>query len=977
MSTTTISGSINGVNNTALANKWITFRLVQLGTDSGATATVAQSVDSVQTDANGDFSIDVWNNGDSGKTSVLEITIDGSKPESVIIPTGTVSIELWDLIENYQADGSTSEQVPVVSDLFLRKSTNLSDLGSAATARTNLGVAIGTNVQAHSAALDATTASFTTADEIKLDGIEALADVTDATNIAASGGYVAGGTDVTLTDGGTGASDAPTARTNLGVAIGSDVQAHSAVLDATTASFLSADEAKLDGIEALADVTDATNIAANGGYVAGGTDVALTDGGTGASDAPTARTNLGLVIGSDVQAHSTVLDATTASFTGADETKLDGIEALADVTDATNIAASGGYVAGGTDVALTDGGTGASDAPTARANLGVPSESDTLLKSGNLLGLTDTAAARANLGVPSASEGLSIANNLSELTPTASVARVNIDVPSTAEAVLVANNLSEVDPVMARANLGVSSSQEGLAVASNLSELSATASTARTNLGVPSIAEAVLVVNNLSEVNPAIARINLEVPSTSECLAAANNLSELTATASTARTNIDVPSNAETVLVANNLSDVDPVIARANLGVPSTQEGLSAANNLSELTPTSSTARTNLGVAIGTDVQAHSAVLDATDVSFTTAKDAAISANTANIASNDTDIGTLTGSVVQNQTDITTNSAAIALNTAKVTNATHTGDVTGDAVLTIAPSAVDIPMLSATGTPSATSYLRGDNTWSVPDSSGLIKTDSLWNNEGDLAVGTGDDTAARLEIGLDNQVLTADSASPLFGMKWASLPVVTGDVATDSIWDAKGDLAASTGPDASDRLAIGANAQVLTVDSAEATGMKWSTPGTVTNDLVWDAKGDLVGGTGSNTATRLTIGTNNSVLTADSTEATGMKWSEPSGKMNIVDESTAARSLSLTDANAYIRLTNALSCNITVPTNATVDWAGVDWPPSIYFRVAAAGIPTMSNIGVTVNDTLGVLATLEEGSTFALQWVASDVWDII
>lgn len=283
MSTTTVTGTINGVNNTALANKWITFRLLQLGTDSGSTATVAQSLDSIQTDSNGDFSIDLWNNGSSGKKSILEIIVSGSRAEYVIIPEGTASIELWDLIENYQADGSTSEQVPVVSALFLRKSNNLSDLSNdaisrtnldvpsnaeavlvannlseltatSATARTNLGVVIGTDVQAHSAILDATTASFTTADETKLDGIEALADVTDATNIVSAGGYIAGGTDVALTDGGTGASDAPTARTNLGVAIGSDVQAHSAILDGTTASFTTADESKLDGIAAGATV---------------------------------------------------------------------------------------------------------------------------------------------------------------------------------------------------------------------------------------------------------------------------------------------------------------------------------------------------------------------------------------------------------------------------------------------------------------------------------------------------------------------------------------------------------------------------------------------------------------------------------------------------------------------------------------------------------------------------------------------------
>jgi len=56
---------------------------------------------------------------------------------------------------------------------------------------------------------------------------------------------------------------------------------------------------------------------------------------------------------------------------------------------------------------------------------------------------------------------------------------------------------------------------------------------------------------------------------------------------------------------------------------------------------------------------------------------------------------------------------AITANTAKVTNAitTHTGDVTGAAALTIAVDAVDIPMLSASGSPSSTTFLRGDNAW--------------------------------------------------------------------------------------------------------------------------------------------------------------------------------------------------------------------------------------------------------------------------
>jgi hypothetical protein len=47
----------------------------------------------------------------------------------------------------------------------------------------------------------------------------------------------------------------------------------------------------------------------------------------------------------------------------------------------------------------------------------------------------------------------------------------------------------------------------------------------------------------------------------------------------------------------------------------------------------------------------------------------------------------------------------------------------------------------------------------------------------------------------------------------------------DSIVDAKGDLIAATAADTVSRIAIGANDTVLTADSAEATGMKWAAAG--------------------------------------------------------------------------------------------------------------------------------------------------------
>ena len=83
--------------------------------------------------------------------------------------------------------GVVTSGTPVANDFARFTDASTIEGRSYAEVKADLSLEIGTDVQAYSAVLDATTASFTTADETKLDAIEASADVTDVTNVTAAG----------------------------------------------------------------------------------------------------------------------------------------------------------------------------------------------------------------------------------------------------------------------------------------------------------------------------------------------------------------------------------------------------------------------------------------------------------------------------------------------------------------------------------------------------------------------------------------------------------------------------------------------------------------------------------------------------------------------------------------------------------------------------------------------------------------------
>jgi hypothetical protein len=131
------------------------------------------------------------------------------------------------------------------------------------------------------------------------------------------------------------------------------------------------------------------------------------------------------------------------------------------------------------------------------------------------------------------------------------------------------------------------------------------------------------------------------------------------------------------------------------------------------------------------------------------------------------------------------------------------------------------------------------------------------------------------------------------------------------------------------------------------------TTGTATADAaipksLVTAKGDIVGATASGVPDNLAVGSNGQILTADSTEAMGIKWATPTTLSLTINAQTGTTYTIVSgDLNKLVTLNNASAITVTIPNGV------FSTGQQINFQQIGAGQVTFASDGTTTFTGVG------------------------